>query len=157
MRKGRIFLSVLLVLSLLASGLGGRLPKASAAVAPSISISPLYVPIDATASTGTPFMVYVQISGGAASAQYYYKMRAGIGTALASGITWVNSTGAVTNVWGTDTSGWTSVGVATLDAGGAWSGWVAMKVLSTITSVAGYSPAAVLVRSRIHIGSTNID
>ena len=31
MRKTRIFLSVLLVLSLLVSGLGGQLPKASAA------------------------------------------------------------------------------------------------------------------------------
>jgi len=159
MRKGRIFLSVLLVLSLLVSGLGGRLPKASAAGAPSVGISPLYVPIDAAAATGTPFMVYVQITGGAASAAYYYKMRAGIGTALASGMTWVNSTGVVPNVWGTDSATWTNVGVATLDAGGAWSGWVAMKVLSTITSVAGYSPTAVLIRPRVRLSgtTTNID
>jgi hypothetical protein len=124
MRKDRIILSVLLVLSLLVSGLGGRLPKTSAAVVVGCSYPYYYAPYDGTASTGTPLAYFVTLAGATPSTAYYLNAYYYNGT---------NPSGAY--LWNASTASWVATTstrdaacpLVVTDAAGTWSGWILMK------------------------------
>jgi uncharacterized repeat protein (TIGR02543 family) len=127
MRKGRIFLSVLLVLSLLVSSLGGRLPKASAATTVGCSYPYYYAPYDGTASTGTPLAYLVTLAGAAPSSSYYLNAYYYNGTNPSGAYLWNASTAlwvATTSSGATSSSGHPLV---VTDTSGNWSGWIFMK------------------------------
>src|SRR5450756_410725 len=127
MRKGRIFLSILLVLSLLASGLGGRLPKASAATTVGCSYPYYYAPYDGTASTGTPLAYLVTLAGAAPSSSYYLNSYYYNSTNPSGAYLWNASTAlwvATTSSAASSSSGHPLV---VTDISGNWSGWIFMK------------------------------
>src|SRR5450830_1045337 len=127
MRKGRIFLSVLLVLSLLASGLGGRLPKASAATTVGCSYPYYYAPYDGTASTGTPLAYLVTLAGAAPSSSYYLNAYYYNSTNPSGAYLWNASTALWVPTTSSAASSSTGHPLIVTDTSGNWSGWIFMK------------------------------
>src|SRR5450830_971962 len=122
MRKTRIFLSVLLVLSLLVSGLGGRLPKASAAAATTLPAYPLYVASQGDGTTVvpmSPFAVYVSFTGFVASSTTIHLKAYSPTTASSYAYNWAGANG-----WLATGGAWASYPNVSSDASGNGSGWI---------------------------------
>jgi len=126
-RTSRIFLSAVLVLSLLVSGLGGRLPKASAAVVAGCSYPYYYAPYDGTVSTGTPLAYFVTLAGATATTSYYLNAYYYNGTNPSGAYLWNASTASWLATTSSSASSTTGHPVVVTDASGNWSGWIFVK------------------------------
>jgi hypothetical protein len=149
--KGK-WISVMLAVVLAALAFGA-LPAPRAFAAGSITYYPANVAKDAVFSgtsltSGTPFAVYVTITGATANASCtgpkLRLMDAATGTTADSNFrTWAGTGG-----WLTDTGAWASFPSITTDASGNWSGWAYGAIPSTATNT--------YLAARIRCGSSNV-
>ena len=131
-RKGKVVLSVLLIISLLLSGFGGRLPSAKAAAAVSCAYPYYYAPYDGTVAGGTPAAYYLTITGANPNASYYLNAYFYNGSNPTGAFVWNAETASwIATTSATPVAGSSSLPVFNTDGTGSWSGWVFVKSTTT--------------------------